>query len=1004
DLPDNEYINIPFSTPQTCIKGQPVDIQIYSENADENNVVTLWCTKMPFPFVNTLDLKPLDLKPPLIEKKEQAGDIRVSIVIPVFNKALYTYNCLLTLLACDQEISKEVIIINNASTDETATLLDQLHGAFQIINNEKNQGFVLACRQGAEIATGEFILFLNNDTQVMPGWLVNMVKMMDTQLDVGITGSKLIYPDRHLQEAGGIIFNDASGWNYGRLQDPTDTRFNQSREVDYCSGASLMIRKTLWEEVGGFDMRFAPAYYEDTDLCFAVRQAGYKVFYCHDSEVIHHEGITAGTDVQSGYKAYQVINHKKFQAKWWDVLSTHPSPPPQTSPDAAAFRFMANKSDFRIPNHKILATHLLGQGWAANFWSYINLHKIDEELESIKSIGFNTVIILVPWVGFQTQVAPITYYEAYFTLFKQVLNKVQSHDLQVILRIGYTHDNGPYSEPDGFLRQIVMGADAVTFKAWCDYLDRLWAIAQHYPNILGGFITWEDFFLMDLVHVPPKQRLMFATRTGYQAYLQKHYSLEEISSRYKQSFSDYAEVPIPAFKSSAIHLFCEFWDKLLIETIFKESKKHFPALTMEVRLDGDPQEESLIHHHNTFDLTSETYLTTIYYTPAWGAPNDGGLESASSLLKRMQYLFEKIRSKTNNAFFIDQFNFIDNTPGFEHNTGILPEEMPDFLSGVADILQQQTIGYGMWTLHDVRANALKNGLFEMDYPCWEIEDGEIIVDSVSQKKAVLINQDGTLSQLLSHCAGVPLVEGMPFKLDFQAKKTKDVDEAVHLLVSVVYENNILYENTILEEQCENWQNIHLEEIPFYLGHELRIENRGVPLLLSDFYLYQQCQENGIIDAAGNPKSFYNDLVSLNQKLNQSREILPKSFFQQKDITPQMFNGIFPDLWMGKTLTGIIAKPTECETLFFVIKAYVPETWYNYQNQLTLILDDKQYLITQLIHTGCTDILIPLGDCSFSNQLFFQLEAKNIYSPKNYDELSQDNREVSMQLIELGFRE
>jgi hypothetical protein len=579
---------------------------------------------------------------------------------------------------------------------------------------------------------------------------------------------------------------------------------------------------------------------------------------------------------------------------------------------------------------------------------------------------------------------------------------VQLHDLQVILRLGYTHDNGPYNEPEGFLRQIVVGADAVTFKAWCDYLDRLWVIAQHYPNVLGGLITWEDFFLMDLIHFPSKQRLILANRTGYKDYLEKHYSLEEISTRYKHSFSDYAEVPIPAFKSSAIHLFCEFWDKLLIETIFKESKKHFPPLTMEVRLDCDLQEDSHICHHSTFDLTSEAYLTTIYYTPAWGASNDGGLESASSILERMQFMFEHLRGKTNNAFFIDQFNFIDNTPGFEHSTGILPEEIPHFLSGVADILQQQTVGYGMWTLRDVRANALKNGLFEQSYPCWEIANGEIIVDTKAQKKAVLINQGGTLSQLLSHCVGIPLVEGMPFQLEFQAKKAKNVDEAVHLLVSVVYENNILYENTVLEELCENWQNIHLEEIPFYLGYELRIENRGASVLLSDFYLYQQCQENGIIDVVGNPKSFYNDLVLLNQKLNQPKDISPKSFFQQNDITPQVFNGVFPDLWMGKILTGIIAKPTECETFSFVIKAYVPETWHNYQNQLILTLADTKYPISQPINKGCVDILIPLGNCSFSNRLFFRLEAKNVCSPKDYDEHSQDNREVSMQLIELGF--
>jgi GT2 family glycosyltransferase/SAM-dependent methyltransferase len=333
-LTDNQYTDLTLPIPQPCTSGQAVEISIYSDDATDSHVVALWCSRKLPVFINTLELKPLSLP--------AETSPRVSIVIPVFNKALYTYNCLLTLSACDPEIRKEVIIINNASSDETADLLAQLQGAFKVINNPENLGFVHACRQGGAIASGEFILFLNNDTQVTPGWLSNLLKIMDADPKIGITGSKLIYPDGYLQEAGGIIFSDASGWNYGRGQDPTDPRFDQSREVDYCSGASLMIRTILWHQLGGFDMRFAPAYYEDTDLCFAARQAGYKVFYCHNSEVIHHEGITAGTDLTQGHKAYQVLNKEKFVEKWQETLATHC--PPGTAAEQAALRLTQPRS------------------------------------------------------------------------------------------------------------------------------------------------------------------------------------------------------------------------------------------------------------------------------------------------------------------------------------------------------------------------------------------------------------------------------------------------------------------------------------------------------------------------------------------------------------------------------------------------------------------------------------------------------------------------------------
>ncbi|EDN68692.1 conserved hypothetical protein [Beggiatoa sp. PS] len=248
----------------------------------------------------------------------------------------------------------------------------------------------------------------------------------------------------------------------------------------------------------------------------------------------------------------------------------------------------------------------------------------------------------------------------------------------------------------------------MVLKAWCDYLDRVWQIAQSYTNVLGGFICWEDFFFIELTYLSSEsERIFLAEHTGYQDYLKEHYSLEEVSLHYKRTFSTYTEVAIPAKKSSAVHLFSEFWDKLLVETIFQISKKHFPPLTMEVRTDCEPQEKSYICHNNTFDLTSDTDITTIYYSPAWGASNNGQSESASAILKRMQYMFEHIRTQTNNAFFIDQFNFIDNTPGFEQHSGIFPEQIPQFLSEVAPILQSQTIGYGLWTLRDVRANALK---------------------------------------------------------------------------------------------------------------------------------------------------------------------------------------------------------------------------------------------------------------------------------------------------------
>lgn len=243
----------------------------------------------------------------------------VSVVIPVYNQFEYTYNCVKSILKNSGDMSYEVIIANDCSTDITGEI-EEIVENVRLVTTEKNVRFLLNCNNAAKHARGKYILFLNNDTQVQENWLQPLVSLIESRKDIGMVGSKLIYPDGFLQEAGGIVWKDASAWNYGNRRSPEDPEFNYVKEADYISGAAIMIRKDLWEEIGGFDERFAPAYYEDTDLAFEVRKHGYKVMYQPLSRVVHFEGISNGTDVQSGLKHYQQVNFQKFYEKWRDVL------------------------------------------------------------------------------------------------------------------------------------------------------------------------------------------------------------------------------------------------------------------------------------------------------------------------------------------------------------------------------------------------------------------------------------------------------------------------------------------------------------------------------------------------------------------------------------------------------------------------------------------------------------------------------------------------------------
>ena len=257
-------------------------------------------------------------------KKEEKP--MVSIIIPVYNQLTYTYKCLKSILKHTKDVSYEIIIADDVSSDGTKVLSKYVNG-IKIVRNKKNYGFLKNCNNASNYAKGKYILFLNNDTKVTENWLSSLVELIERDNTIGMVGSKLVYPDGRLQEAGGVIFNNGLGCNYGKFDDPSKPEYNYVRDVDYISGASIMISKELWEKIGKFDERYAPAYCEDSDLAFEVRNAGYRVVYQPKSVVIHFEGISNGTDVTStsGLKHYQIVNNEKLRKKWAKEIKKLPA-------------------------------------------------------------------------------------------------------------------------------------------------------------------------------------------------------------------------------------------------------------------------------------------------------------------------------------------------------------------------------------------------------------------------------------------------------------------------------------------------------------------------------------------------------------------------------------------------------------------------------------------------------------------------------------------------------
>jgi len=248
-----------------------------------------------------------------------------SIVIPVYGQFAHTLACLRALAAHPPRAAFEVIVVDDCSEDQTPGLLPQVDG-LRYHRRASNGGFIAACNEGAGLARGRHLVLLNNDTVPQPGWLDALLATFETHPDAGLVGAQLLYPDGRLQEAGGIVFNDGSARNYGRFGDPSDPRHAYLRDIDYASAAAIAIPRDLFLQLGGFDARYAPAYYEDTDLAFAVRAAGRRVLYQPGARVIHDEGASSGTDINSGVKACQVRNREVFLAHRHEALARLPAP------------------------------------------------------------------------------------------------------------------------------------------------------------------------------------------------------------------------------------------------------------------------------------------------------------------------------------------------------------------------------------------------------------------------------------------------------------------------------------------------------------------------------------------------------------------------------------------------------------------------------------------------------------------------------------------------------
>lgn len=387
----------------------------------------------------------------------------VSVVLPLFGQEAVTLRCLESLVQeqlrrPDPAANLEILLLDDASPagsiDQLVALVAELDSKhLRLLRQPDNLGYLRTCNSGAANATGELLCFLNNDTVVTTDWLTELIGSLEGFPDAGLVGPMLLYPDGRLQEAGGIVWRDGSAWNYGRDGDPTDPSYGFCRDVDYVSGACLVMRTELFRRIGGFDSRYAPAYYEDTDLAMAVRDLGYRVLMQPLARVIHYEGLSSGRDHDSGPKRFQERNARLFRSKWERRLQSHAENGTAVWHErnrGRVGRILVMEASLPTPDRDAgslyilhLLTDLLALGWDVSFLPTDNLLWQPDYGTPLQRLGVE--VLVHPWVPSVNQLLEERgdHYEAILIARPEVadrwLEAIKTHAPLARL-LYYTHD------------------------------------------------------------------------------------------------------------------------------------------------------------------------------------------------------------------------------------------------------------------------------------------------------------------------------------------------------------------------------------------------------------------------------------------------------------------------------------------------------------------------------------------------------------------------------------
>jgi hypothetical protein len=415
-----------------------------------------------------------------------------------------------------------------------------------------------------------------------------------------------------------------------------------------------------------------------------------------------------------------------------------------------------NDTNTEVPKHTtdfIKSAHYFSSAWPKTFWQAFEEPDVAAELNQIKADGFNTIVLTVPWRGFelgfeneQTESNPWLYERLEF-----MLKSIVEQDLMFVLRVGFPHDYTPNTGTDGMAQCVGIYTDEKMQNHWLNYLNKVHQlVTPHQASSAGVLVSWEDFWCPHFVfpHLSDEERLEMAQAMNYGEWLkQQNQNIVKVLLQQNDLKHELVRVPKPADLSYVLYL--EFIDYMLDKQVLQPAQSVFSNAALEIRVDKLPIKQGDHYtwiEHNLY--LNETNHRGTYWAPFWGAENKGELLTAEQALKNFKYFLKIVSNKGQNTnHVIEQFNFYDNTPYFPNNANIKADEIDDFLLGAAPLLKEYSQGFGVWAYRDYQDNALLNSSFEMGTEGWQVEGSITVIDD---------NDD----QSLSMTAGAAISQSM----------------------------------------------------------------------------------------------------------------------------------------------------------------------------------------------------------------------------------------------------